>query len=65
MQDLRQELEKREQKALKAGSSATMRYSSPGGDVSKYRKREYLDVHGEEPAMKKVKSEQNLTLQGS
>jgi hypothetical protein len=42
-------------------SGASTRFSSPGGGMSNYRKREYLDVNSEEPAMKKVKSEQNLT----
>jgi hypothetical protein len=68
VQDLRRELGKREEQEriqsrtpLIPDSGASTRFSSPGGDMSNYRKREYLDVNGGEPAMKKVKSEQNLT----
>jgi hypothetical protein len=69
VQDLRRELEKREEQGKVEGrisavitdSGNSTRFSSPNGEISNFRKREYLDVGDEEPVMKKVKSEQNLT----
>jgi hypothetical protein len=65
---LRRELERREEQERMENqtpsipdSGASTRFSSPGREMSKDRKREYLDVNGEEPAMKKMKSEQNLS----
>lgn len=50
VQDLREELTKREEQEW-----------IESNDTLNDRKREYLDINREEPAMKKVKSEQNLT----
>jgi len=63
VQDLRQELGKEEQEnverrtAVIPDSGNSTRLSSPGEDMSNYRKREYLDMSGEEPAIKKAKSQ--------
>jgi 7-keto-8-aminopelargonate synthetase-like enzyme len=69
VQDLRRELEKREAQekverripAVIADSGNSTRFPSPDSEMLNLRKRDYLDVSGEEPVMKKVKSEQNLT----
>ena len=56
LQDLRRELGKQEQETTRVSTCLP----SAGGDISNYRKRDYLEVNDGEPAMKKVKSEQNL-----
>lgn len=70
VEDLRRELARRERERTESQTPATLdsasstRFSTPIGDALNFRKREYLDPHSEERALKKVRSEQDFTRAG-